>query len=400
MKSFKPLVLLGTFLFLIVSCSKKDLVDPSTSEDVAFEDDRFKALKRFDYKPTVFDLTSFSKESPEGIVNQKKQNTVTFLRDSIWPNNAGKTSFYESTEIPAVLPETRLKLFLGAIIRGDQAVDVDNFVPMQIPAIHRNPITMYANFPTDSIYRMAMPSPIQDAAYVRDALTAGSGQQIQSFTYEQNQFRKTEELKKSFGANLTIGNILSVDFLDTTSAGQTKTRVRAEFVQENFTVAIEPPIYEPFLKETIDMGQFGGYDPFIVSSVTYGRKGLFILESDSTFEMVKQTLNVALTLSAEMLGVASDTKLGDSFSVELGLRMTNEQKAVMENSKIGVYVIGVDGKSTVQAVTGGLAGFAKVIAECGGFTPESPGAPLYYTLNYLSDFATFRNPFQVNVSND
>ena len=59
--------------------------------------------------------------------------------------------------------------------------------------------------------------------------------------------------------------------------------------------------------------------------------------------------------------------------------------------------MGVDGTSTVRAVTGGLAGFAQVIAECGGFKSDSPGAPLYYTLNYLSDFGTFRNPFKVHV---
>ncbi|GHE49359.1 thiol-activated cytolysin family protein [Sphingobacterium griseoflavum] len=384
-------------LVATVSCQKEaQIIDA----DEQSKPDMFQGLKRFPYKPTVFNLSSFSNEKPEGIVNDRKQNTVIFLRDSIWPNGTGKTSFYESTELPAILPETRIKLYLGAIIRGDQAVDVDNFTPLQIAAVHRNPITMYANFPTDSIFRTVLPAPSQDARYVRDALLAGTGQQIQSFTYEQSQFRKVEELKKSFGANLKIGNILTADFLDTTSSGNNKTRVRAEFTQENFTVAIEPPIYEPFLKPTFDVTQFGGYDPLIVSSVTYGRKGIFMLESDSTYEMVRQTLNVALTLSAEMIGISSSNTLGENFSIELGARMSNEQKAVIENSKIYVYVIGVDGTSTVRAVTGGLAGFAQIIAQSGGFTPQSPGAPLYYTLNYLSDFGTFRNPFQVHVSND
>lgn len=396
MNKFNLNLLIVLVTIFAVSCKKTsepELADTSKSNS------SFKNLKRFNYKPTIINLSSFSKESPKGIVNRKKQNTITFLRDSIWAGETGKTSFYESTEIPTILPETRLKLYLGAIIRGDLAVGVDNFTPLQIPAVDRNPITIYANFPTDSISRTIMPAPSQDARYIRDALKAGSGQQIQSFTYEQNQFRRTEELKKSFGANLNIGKILTVDFLDTTSTGGQKTRVRAEFTQENFSINIEPPIYEPFLKETVDMGQFGGYDPFIVSSVTYGRKGIFIMESDSTFQMIKSTLNVALNLSAELLGASSSTKLGENFSVQLNARLTNEQKATIQNSMIYVYVIGVDGTSTVRAVTGGLAGFAQIIAESGGFTPESPGAPLYYTLNYLSDFGTFRNPFRVDIRN-
>lgn len=36
MNSFKQIVLLGSFLFVIVSCSKKDLSDPSTPEDLTF----------------------------------------------------------------------------------------------------------------------------------------------------------------------------------------------------------------------------------------------------------------------------------------------------------------------------------------------------------------------------
>lgn len=396
MKNYSLLVMA---IAVLVSCSKRMDVQRADPDGLK-NGTQFMNLKRYQYKPTVFNLMDNS--TAQGVFNQKKQNTITFLRDSLWSNNAGKTLFYESTEIPAILPETRRKLYLGAILRGDQAVDVENFTPLRIPITDRNPITMYANFPTDSIYRTVMPSPIQDASYIRAALKAGTGTQVQSFTYEMNQFKKTEELKKSFGANLKVGNILDVSYLDTSAAGMQKTKVRAEFIQENFAVNIEPPIYEPFLKPTIDMGQFGGYDPLIVSSVTYGRKGIFIMESDSSYDMVRKTLSVALTLSAEMVSslVAGDSsKLGNNFSITLGLRLTKEQRETIENSKVYVYVIGVDGKSTVQAVTGGLAGFAEVIAKSGGFSPESPGVPLYYTLNYLSDFGTFRNPFHVNVSN-
>ncbi|MGJ1323415.1 thiol-activated cytolysin family protein [Sphingobacterium faecium] len=391
-KALKCIILMSLAIVLATSCSKtKDLVGVDSSKQ--------NELKKINYKPTVINLSAFDKESFKSLANRKKQNSLTYLRDSIWANDGGKSFFYETTEIPAVLEETRRKLYLGAIIKGTAALDIDNFVPLQIAASYRNPITMYANFPTDSIYRTVMPSKIQDLSYLRAALKAGSGIQIQSFSYEQSQFRKTEELKKSFGANLNLGKILTVDYLDTLSNSQFNTLVRAEFTQENFSINIEPPIYEPFLKPNFNLSIFEGVRPLIVSSVTYGRKGIFIMESDSSYNMVKNTLAVALTLSAELLGESSESKLGPAFSAELKARLTKEQTATLQNSRMKVYIIGADGRSIVQAVTGGLAGFAKVLSENGNFTPESPGDILYYSLNYLDDFETFRNRFQINVAN-
>lgn len=396
MKTIKSIILPVTLLGLLASsCSKVKEMVPNEGQEINAQ---AKGLKKYDFEPTVFNLYNFDKDGLQGLLNKTKQNSMTFLRDSAWADGKGKTSFYESTEIPAVLEDTRKQLYLGAIIKGEDAINVDNVKTVFIPVQHRNPITMYVNFPTDSISRTVLPLKNQDLAYMRAALKAGSGIQIQSFTYEQSQFQKTEELKKSFGANLDLGKILTVDYLDTLSKSTFKTKVRAEFTQENFSINIEPPIYAPFLKESFDIKTIGPYEPLIVSSVTYGRKGIFFMESDSSYSMVKQTLNIALNLSAEMLGVSSSGKLGDKFYAELNLRLTNEQKATIQNSRIKVYIIGVDGKSTVQAVTGGLAGFAKVISENGNFSADNPGAILYYSLNYLRDFGTFRNKFKLNIA--
>ncbi|QIH35997.1 thiol-activated cytolysin family protein [Sphingobacterium sp. DR205] len=393
-KKLNCIALIASFVVLITSCSK-DLVPGGTIEPSS----GLKGLKTYTFKPTEINLSSFDTAGIQGFTKKSKQNSLTFLRDSIWPNNTGKTSFYETTDIPAVLEETRRKLYLGAILKGEAAIDVDNVNPVFIPVTYRNPITMYANFPTDSIYRTVIPSKIQDLSYLRAALSSAAGNQIQSFTYEQSQFRKTEELKKSFGANLNLAKILTVNYLDTLENSTATTIVRAEFTQENFSIAIEPPIYEPFLKSNFDYSIFNGIRPVIVSSVTYGRKGIFIMESDSSYTAVKKTLNVALTLSAEMLNVSSTDSLGPAFSAALNLRLTNAQKTIINNSRMKVYIIGADGKSIVKAITTGLTGFAEVLAGNGGFTKDSPGDILYYSLNYLDDFATFRNQFKINIAN-
>ncbi|KXH84856.1 thiol-activated cytolysin family protein [Chryseobacterium kwangjuense] len=394
-KIVKPIIFM-TVVGLLASCSKMKDIVPGEGQEVKGQ---FKGFKTYQFEPTVINLTSFDSIGKKGFVNKKKQNSLTFLRDSIWANGTGKTTFYETSEIPAVHPDTRKKLYLGAIIRGDQAIDVDNVTPELIPSIYRNPITMYATFPTDSISRTVMPAKTQDLSYIRAALGSGGTDQLQSFTYEQSQFRRVEELKKSFGANLNLANILKVDYLDSLSKSTFKTIVRAEFTQENFSVAIEPPIEKPFLKDNFNMSVFKNIRPLIVSSVTYGRKGIFIMESDSSYSMVQKTLNVSLTLAADMLSISSKDSLGAKFSAELKLRLTKQQKETIQNSRMKVYLIGPGGKEYVKAVTKGLEGFAEVLAGSGGFSKDSYGEILYYSLNYVDNFATFRNQFKINVAN-
>jgi len=394
-KIVKPIIFM-TAIGLLASCSKMKDAVPGEPQEIKGQ---FSGFKTHRFEPTVINLTSFDSIEKKGFVNRNKQNSLTFLRDSVWTNGTGKTTFYETTDIPAVLPETRRLLFLGAILRGDKAIDVDNVLPEFISPVYRNPITMYANFPTDSVFRTVLPSKSAENTYIRTALAHGGTDQLQSFTYEQSQFRRTEELKKSFGANLNLGNILKVSYLDSLDNSKFKTIVRAEFTQENFSVAIEPPIEKPFLKENFNMSVFNNIRPVIVSSVTYGRKGILIMESDSSYSAVQKTLNASLNLAANMLGISSKDSLGAKFSAELKLRLTKEQKETIASSRMKVYLIGPKGDAIVKAIVTGLPGFAEVLAASGGFTKDSPGEILYYTLNYLDNFGTFRNQFKINVAN-
>ncbi|MCS4229251.1 thiol-activated cytolysin family protein [Sphingobacterium sp. BIGb0165] len=394
-KIAKPIIFM-TVIGLLASCSKMKEIVPGEGHEVKGQ---FEGFKTYRFEPTVINLTSFDSIGKKGFINRKKRNSLTFLRDSVWANGKGKTTFYETTDIPAILPETRRQLYLGAILKGDKAIDVEKVLPELIPSTYRNPITMYANFPTDSISRTIIPSKSAENNYIQTALEHGGTDQLQSFTYEQSQFRKSEELKKSFGINFNLAKVLTGSYLDSLDKSTFKTIVRAEFTQENFSVAIEPPIEKPFLKENFNMSVFNNIRPVIVSSVTYGRKGIFIMESDSSYTMVQKTINVGLTLAADMLSISSKDSLGSKFSAALNLRLTKEQKATIQNSRMKVYLIGPKGESIVKAIVTGLPGFAEVLAGSGAFSKDSRGEILYYTLNYLDNFETFRNQFKINVAN-
>lgn len=350
---------------------------------------QFKGAKRFPNNPiqvNVHDMNTLA-----DILNQKKQNTVDVLRDSAWASGDGRTLFLQSSEMPAVLESTRRQLYLGAIIKGENAANVTDLRPVLFSVAERNPITVYASFPTDSISRsVAAPSPAADRNYLQSALKVGSGKQLASFRYEMESFKRYEELKLSFGADISVAGLFKLSFSDSTSFNDTKTRVRAEFTQENFSINIEPPIYEPFLKSPVDMSKLGSYDPLIVSSITYGTKGIITIESDSSYKSVTTAIKAVFNLP---LPILKDSAL----TVNAGL--TRAQIDVINTSKISIYVIGAQGKDLIKIVQG-LPGFAQIIAGGGEFSWEAPGVPLYYTLNYLSDFGTYWNRFQVKVHNN
>ncbi|MBB5647783.1 thiol-activated cytolysin family protein [Pedobacter cryoconitis] len=409
-KNYQILKMAICFAVLITSSCKKN--NDNLSEDkgayIAPKGyvSQFKGFPKYPYEPIETDV--YDKQAIVDIqnkVNRKKQNSVDFIRDSVWIGGGGKTAFYESTEMPAVTEEIRKQVYLGAIVRGDMAGDPKDFVPVALSVEERNPITMYANFPTDSISRtVSILGPSIDKSYIRAALKAGSGEQLQSFSYEMTSYRKFDELKRSFGANVDIGGLFKLNYLDTTVHQRTQTHVMASFTQENFSLNIEPPIYKPFLKDPVNMAKFGGYDPLIVSSVTYGRKGILIMDSDSSYNMVQKTLSLVFTVTIDvknLLGARPDAsvQLGPTLKAELGLRLSKEQKELLQTAHVKMYVLGPDGKS-IGAIVKGLEGFADIMSGGGVFSANTYGSPLYYTLNYLGDFKTFRTRFKINTPNN
>ncbi|QNK64016.1 thiol-activated cytolysin family protein [Pedobacter sp. PAMC26386] len=378
------------------SCKKSEQLNSSQTNDSKAPKgyvSQFKGAPRFPNEPikvNVFDMSAIA-----DILDQKKQNTVDVLRDSAWASGNGKTLFVQSTEMPAIFDNIRRQVYLGAIVKGEDAGNPNNFKPVFVTVAERNPITIYATFPTDSISRkVAAPSPTTDLAYIRAALKVGSGKQLSSFRYEMESFKRYEELKLSFGANISVAGLFSLNIKDSTALAGAKTRVRAEFTQENFAINVEPPIYEPFLKDPVNKGKFGNYDPLIVSSITYGRKGIMTLESDSSYKSVTSAIRATFSLSLPVLKEIVNNPI-----LAINAGMSKQQLETLNNSKIVVYVIGTEGKDSIKIVQG-ISGFAQIIAGGGEFSADSPGTPLYYTLNYLSDYSTFWNRFQVQVHNN
>ncbi|WP_316839916.1 thiol-activated cytolysin family protein [Pedobacter gandavensis] len=388
-----PAVIAGLMMISgLNSCTKDHSLDTVVQEEKAPKGyiSQFKGAKRA-ANPFI-EVTVSDAKVLDNLLQSRKQNTVEILRDSVW--TGGKTLFLRSTDIPAINPEIRKSIYLGAIIKGEVITDVSAIKPLLLPSSERNPITMYATFITDSTSReVAKPSPEADRSYLRDALKAGSGKQLSAFRFNMESFSRTNELRLSFGANVNIGGILGITTTETSLFSAKKTSVRVEFTQENYSINIEPPLGLPFIKNMTDKTKFGLLDPMIVSSITYGRKGIMTFESDSNYEEVVKTLNIILKLPIPKLVSEGGKPL---ISAEIGL--SKEQMSLLENSIMKVYVIGVNGKDVFKIVKG-LEGFMEILATGQEFSPETPGVPLFYTLHYVSDFSNYWNNFKVNIAN-
>lgn len=390
MKKIIRILFVVSTVVSVFSCKKNEIL--GTNDDIPNVKgyvSQFRGMPRYSSGPIRVNIQDT--ESIYDLLDGKKQNAAEVIRDSVWSNGQGKTLFLRSNEIPALTDIIRKQLYLGAILKGEDAGKVEDFVPITLALNERNPITIYASFPTDSTSRVLTKlGPSVDRNYIQTALKNGSGEQLQSFTYDMASFNSYQEMKLSFNANLNIVGLFKLTVHDSTHLSNNKTRVRAEFTQENFSVNIEPPIYEPFVKETVDKDRFGKYDPVIVSSVTYGRKGIMTFESDSTYKAVNSSITAVFNLPATKLKAAAD---GENL---LTLGLSQSQVNTINNAQIKVYLIGPQGKDIINIIQG-VRGFASLIANGGEYSWQSPGTPLYYSLNYMSDFSTHWTNFKVDT---
>jgi thiol-activated cytolysin len=370
------LLLLGCASLVLYSCRKnQDAAAPIQKPGTGGIVYQFADFKKFANDPIRIPLRNA--EHLQQIWNQFKQNGVSI--DQVVPGPNGKTLMVSSDEVPTLNAVTRTTSFIGAIYYGNSINDM-SLRPIPNTAISRRPISVYADFPTDFIQdSIAVPSPAAQARFVRNALKEGSGDQISSFTYDMQRFYSFDELKLSFGANLNIGSVFTFDLLDSITSANKKTRIRAMFVQKNFTINMEPPADGKIIDGPVDPALFGGYAPLIVTNVNYGRMGVMTIESDSSYDAVNFAVRATLNLGA--VGGGS-------------IHLTEDQQRLLDRAKIKAYVIGADGSDAVKTVNG-FDGFRDLILNGGKFSPAKPGVPISINLRYVSDFAPYNSKFEL-----
>lgn len=386
----KSIILLALF-FSLFGCQKKDLIPTHVKEEEytgnrKLLSDHFKDLKIETFNPVII---SKSRKFLDEIIASKKLNTLLFLRDSSWSYGLGKSSFYESDDM-IVTPDNESYVYPGSIIKS-ASISTGDFAPLK--GYTKKPIQVGVTFPSGKGYgSIASPSLSGSRIFLRDALMDPGfvGTQLLDFLFASSAFSYFNETKLSYGYNLNEKRLFSsvnTSFNNTSGRTDYSTGLIATYTVKNFQYYMEDPLEGELLDvASLPAGTLEGVSPVYINSVTYGRFGFLLIETNNNSS---QTQMVFEKLVKKLFNKTQES-------------LTMEEKTLVESSRITLYLLGSpNGASITQLlINPGAESLSDFISESlGSFTALDPGVPISFTAKYLKDNSKFKTVFQLDFPN-
>lgn len=374
----------------IFSCKKQNIVpatDPekSSSNEKDLLANAFQYLKIEPIDPIIIQGGAFDLKN---LLDRHKQNTMVFLRDSIW-NTGGYSKIYETDEV-VVTPDNESYVYPGSILKS-ASVATGNFAPLK--GYTKLPIDIMASFPSDkAIGVINSPSLSQTRVFLRDALMDPyfSGLQLLDFAYSSSSFSSYEESKLAFGYNMNEKKMFSSvneSFNATNSKSTYQTGLIMTYLVKNFTLTMSDPVAGQLIDPaSISPDVLEGVSPVYIDQVTYGRFGFLLIETNNNSTLAKATYEKVIK---RIFNKSTET-------------FSSEEQTLFNSSKLTVYLLGSQGGAVTQLVNNpgsyeGLSGF--ISQSLGSFTANDPGVPIQFTMKYLKDNSLFKTTFKVNFPN-
>lgn len=412
-----PLLLM---LFLGASCSKLESDFDSGNGRQALDHLRL---------PKIQDFTVSSKSNPENNVSGKRSAggkradlTTPPDEDNPFKPKAGSGGYkdgpgiivngsnaptsdpnklyfyqkYKSQMFTITDQSMGLNIYPGAILKGQSIEGV--FSPQMLTGISNNirPITISTSMPVSgsAVARTSLPRPTSQAALYNAALTdlenTNPGEVgAASLIVEMDTFRVYEELKTIYGFNKGLDAFLINT--NTTQQGEnhliaSTSAIKIKFFQHNFTIDMDVPqnttqLFDP---TGLDMHAItGGVTPVYVKSVTYGRMGIMVIESNYSSTKLYNAVYKQLGILKNLIGI--------------GTALTNEEKDIINSATIKVKYTGIGTDTSPAVAVAGLNGFIQVLSANTTYSKASPGVPIAFQLAYLnSGNGLVEAPFQIN----
>jgi thiol-activated cytolysin len=154
-------------------------------------------------------------------------------------------------------------------------------------------------------------------------------------------------------------------------------KILVDFTQAYYTIDVDA-ISRPglFFDGSVTLEELQGTlgsqpnPPLYIQSITYGRRVIFTIETESSTSEVKAALEAAYKSGADISGEVSGSS-----------------KSTLDTSSINAFVLGGSGEEAVGVVQG-FDGVVKYIQSGGNYSKTSPGAPIAYKLAYLDNTVT------------
>ncbi|MGN7990488.1 thiol-activated cytolysin family protein [Pedobacter sp. 22226] len=329
--------------------------------------------------------SAYTSQSIKNILDQKKLSGADIYKDSLWANDFGRTLFVETDEI-ALMKNSAYEryIYAASLLQGNSIADL-NFTPISEFQSSVKPVTASVSFQAKRVSGVITnPSLSATRNFVTNILAQNDiGSQVAGFSYSLEKFSAYDELKLAFGSNVKTGTLFgrktsnSTETIDKISK---RTGIYAKFIQKNFTLDLDIPADGKLMNDNVDLNALNQKTPTYVSSITYGRMGIMAIESDYSYEAVNNAYNSAF--KALFVSGSSST--------------TEEEKRIIDESSMKIYIIGADGSDAVETVNG-FDAFVQFIIKGGSFSSSNPGVPIYFSLSHLNDHTVVKTKFRINI---
>ena len=313
-------------------------------------------------------------------INAVKSSGV--IRDSVWNNQLGRTYFVESNNF-MVSDETQDVIFPGAILNSKAIVSKYEFNTFPPRMVEPLPIRASVSIPGPSVSGIIdFPSIDGTRDFLGEVLARqGNVEQINSFSYTSSQFTDYNELKYTFGANVDIAKIANAALSGNSTKIKNKTGIIAKFVQENFTLDMSLPKKTELISVSDADALQQEYAPTYINSVTYGRMGVFMAETDVSYEEFNLAFKAGINIGI----------------VNADAHMTAAQKAILDRAKITIYMKFGPGPA-YSATVDSYEKFKAAILAGANVQAKSYGGPISFRMRNLKDFSLFKTIFKVDVN--
>ena len=159
-----------------------------------------------------------------------------------------------------------------------------------------------------------------------------------------------------------------------------KTRILVKLTQQYYTMVYDDPegingVFTPDITANDLRNYSGNGNPVCyISSVTYGRVYFLVYESTAS----KQELNAAVNFAYNKIGSAY-------------VNTEAQYNKVMSNTSVRIMQIGGNAADGLNSATApNLSTIQTFLDRGANFSPQSPGAPISYTIKYLKDASLVR----------
>lgn len=379
-------LLFSSLLVLAVACNKGGSTGPDVPPDVAEVNGYLEELPNWsEFSPTEPDQSPTATGDAEQLDDETvdvetvdSTGAVVTLQDVTYSCQQQPFTLTENPQQIAMYSPDREILWAGGMVQGKSHRDGIGSL-LGLPIAERTPIRVsIPSLANNDNFRL-VESPNQ--AEVDQAIGSMIGGATQSglstpstisFKMETYHSEKQSALQMSISGRYLGFEASASGSIDRKTSEKT---ITAQFYQKMYEVVVEPPqspgdffsdaFTEQRLQQQVNQGRIGPDNlPVYVSNIVYGRMMMFSLTSTASEEDIRATLQ------------AGYNSIGGNVNAEL----SDQQKGILQNSKIKVTSIGGDADATLAMIESG--DWAQYFTEN---APLSSASPLSYTFRNLGD---------------